>query len=220
MHDLYDIVIWIGTGVILVSFIIALYITKKDIPDYLKKFYLVPLITLLISANTILGAYINLYPKKLSILATIQNTLSLFDFIFWGFFFCYWLKQNSRFIFFSFFLIIILLRVSMGFSKVGFEIHAITNFGKTLFCIFYFYELFKAAPKLNLKNHPSFWIVTGLFFYSCISFPEYAVDNYLRTRLPREISRNLFSSTNIAIIIMHLLFIKAYLCSIRQPRAF
>ena len=76
MHDLYDIVIWIGTGVILVSFIIALYITKKDIPDYLKKFYLVPLITLLISANTILGAYINLYRSRKTFMNFVSSLTS------------------------------------------------------------------------------------------------------------------------------------------------
>jgi len=153
---------------------------------------------------------------------TIQNILLIADFIFWGVFFFRLLRQKIKILQFLFILcltITILLRFINGFDKAGFEIYAITNFGKALFCLFYYIELFKTKPKLILKNEPAFWIVSGLFFYSCVSLPFYAIYEFIHARFPISISKNLFSLTNIAIILMHILFIKAYLCQIRQHKA-
>lgn len=218
MPSLYMSVIWIGTVVIFVSFIIALAIKgRKNVPVFMKYFYFYPLLALCVSFNTILGDYFHFFTRES--LLRIQNILFIIDFLFWYFFFKNLLKKKIRilqFIFLLFLTSTIILRLSTGFHKPGFEINAVTNFGKILFCLFYCIELFKSEPVLNLKNESAFWIVSGLFFYTCVSLPFYTVYEYLNLNLPRLISRNLFSSTNISIILMHLLFIKAYLCQIHR----
>lgn len=221
MPSLYNIVIWFGTLVILISFITALrLIGKRNCPFYLKNFYLFPFLALLVSANTILGGYFHLFSHRL--IHIIQNLLFILEFLFWYLFFLALIKRNSKslhFVFMLFLVITILLRLITGFHNLRFEILAVTNFGNIFFCLIYYNELFKSIPKLNLNSEPSFWIVTGLFFYNCISLPIYTIESFLTTNLPRLITRNIFATTNIAIILMHILFIKAYLCQIRQHKA-
>ncbi len=45
-------------------------------------------------------------------------------------------------------------------------------------CIYYFLHLFKANSSLPLTDRPSFWIVTGIFFFSLISIPYYLLNRY------------------------------------------
>jgi len=45
-------------------------------------------------------------------------------------------------------------------------------------CTVYFYELLKNDPIVNLYQRPSFWIVTGIFFYAVISVPYYLIDRF------------------------------------------
>ncbi len=46
-------------------------------------------------------------------------------------------------------------------------------------CIFYFSELFTKPSERKLLRRPSFWIATGIFFYSFISIPFFFINNYL-----------------------------------------
>ena len=86
MPSLFDIVVWIGTVIIFVSFIKAYLINKnKNIPYYLKGFYWCPLIALSTSANTIASRHLHLYSISLNF--SIQNSLGIFDIVFWGIFF-------------------------------------------------------------------------------------------------------------------------------------
>jgi hypothetical protein len=88
-----------------------------------------------------------------------------------------------------------------------------------VFCIYFYHKLFKDLPTKNIKSEPSFWIVTGLFFYSCLSVPFYTLNEYMRSSFTRIVYTNIFSISNILIIIMHLFFIKAYICTIRLHKA-
>jgi len=219
MHSLNDIVILVGTGFIILSVIVALYYRKKVTFSYLKNFYIITFITFIISINAICGFLLGLYSKQIYI--SIQNIFFIIDLIFWGFFFLGLLKLNQKyvrvvFIFFLFF--VIALRLYTGINTSYFQIHSISNFCKLIFCVFYFDELFKSNLRLNLKTDPGFWIVTGVFFYTAISFPVYAIHNYLRDTFGEVIAGNIFAVTNITIIIMHLLFIKAYICSSQQRK--
>lgn len=207
---------------IFVSFTVALRISKnKNIPVYLKQFYLYPLLSLLFSINTIASTYLHLYSFSLQF--AMQNIMEIIDFAFWGIFFLHLMKKTDslkyiRVIFLFFLLIIVAWLFRNNFYKPMFQIFTLGNFGRSIFCIFYFNNLFKDTPKLNLKNEPLFWIITGLFFCSSITLPQYAINDYLHNHINRIISKNIFSSTNIAIIIMHILFIKAYLCTVRQKK--
>jgi hypothetical protein len=46
-------------------------------------------------------------------------------------------------------------------------------------CLFYFIELFSKPSVKGLFQRPSFWITTGVFFYSFISIPMYSIIDYL-----------------------------------------
>jgi len=45
-------------------------------------------------------------------------------------------------------------------------------------CVYYFLQLFKTNSPLQLNERPSFWIVTGIFFFSLISIPYYLLNKY------------------------------------------
>jgi len=46
-------------------------------------------------------------------------------------------------------------------------------------CFVYFYQLFKSDPIIILTQRPSFWIVTGIFFYTLISIPYYLLSRFV-----------------------------------------
>jgi hypothetical protein len=46
-------------------------------------------------------------------------------------------------------------------------------------CIFYFQEILKVESNFALFDRPSFWIVTGVFFYAAASIPFYLLKKYL-----------------------------------------
>ncbi len=46
-------------------------------------------------------------------------------------------------------------------------------------CVFYFAELFSKPSAKSLFQRPSFWITTGIFFYTFISIPYYFIIEYL-----------------------------------------
>ena len=105
-----------------------------------------------------------------------------------------------------------------SFDKQNFHTISFFNIYKTTFCVFFYNKLFKDAPEQNIKHEPSFWVITGLFLFSCLSIPFYALNDYIKSQFSFIISTNIFASSNILIIIMHFFFIKAYICTIRLPK--
>ena len=221
MSTLNNTVIWIGTGIILISFIVALCIPKKS-KVYMKGFFICPLIGLLVSANSISSRFFLLYAIEKNFF--IQGILHLGDLSFWGLFFFMLLNDKKEFrkikiLLISTLLISIYLLYFNSNDNPNLHIHALSNLCKTIFCVLYFNKLFKSLPDQNILLEPSFWIVTGLIFYSSLSLPFYALNSYIRQQFVPVIASNIFSISNMFIIIMHLFFIKAYLCTIRLHKA-
>lgn len=188
----------------------------------MKGFFFYPLIALLVSANSICSAILFLYAKEINFF--IQSFLQLCDLLFWTIFFSrIFIKgKEIRKIKFLFLCTMIITIYLLYFNRTGtsnLHIHALSNLCKTIFCISFYNRLFKTPPDQNLLLEPSFWIVTGLIFYSCLSVPFYALNDYIKQNFVEIISYNIFSISNMLIIIMHLFFIKAYLCTIRLHRA-
>ena len=50
-------------------------------------------------------------------------------------------------------------------------------------CLIYYYELFSIDPIYKLFERPSFWITTGIMFYSFASIPFYSTVNFFRSNL-------------------------------------
>ncbi len=188
----------------------------------MKGFFFCPLIGLFLSLNTIFRMLFVSYPLDLFFI--IQSNLFLLDLVFWSFFVSITLKdKKDTNKIKSLLLITLLISVYLLFftnvDKRNVHIIALTSICKTIFCIFFYYKLFKNLSYKNILSEPSFWIVTGLIFYSCLSLPFYGLSSYIKMQFSPLVSNNIFSISNMLIIIMHLFFIKAYLCTIRVHRA-
>ena len=64
--------------------------------------------------------------------------------------------------------------LSYGISAIGLTF-------LTLPCISYYFQLLRTNSEIDLFNKPSFWIVSGIFFYSILSIPYYLLDNFFNT---------------------------------------
>jgi hypothetical protein len=188
----------------------------------MRWFFLYPLIAFLVSINSICGPLFLLYSTNLFF--TIQSYLFLVDLFFWYYFFLQILnnKKDGEKIKNLLSITLLIAFYLLFFSKVdkrNLHIVALSAICKTVFCIFFFYKLFKKLYYQNILKEPAFWIVTGLIFYSCLSLPFYGLNSYIKSHFSLLISSNIFSVSNILIIIMHLFFIKAYLCTIQVHKA-
>jgi hypothetical protein len=82
----------------------------------------------------------------------------------------------------------------------------------TVPCLFYFASLFTKPSVKGLFQRPSFWITTGIFFYSFASIPYYFIIQYLNS------SKYQFSDELIVLLfslpygITFLFLSKAFLC--------
>ena len=187
----------------------------------MKWFFLCPLIALLASINSICGRFFFLY--RTDTFFTIQIFLFLADFFFWFSFFLQIINHKKDRAQLT---ILLLINLCIAFYLLFFSnvdtknmhIVALTAICKTVFCIFFFYKLFKNLFYQNILKEPAFWIVTGLIFCSTLSLPIYALYSYIKSHFSPLVTSNFFSLSNILIIIMHLFFIKAYLCTIRVYR--
>lgn len=215
MEQIYKAVVIVGTTVILVSFLFAfLNRNNNKIPIYLKLFYIYVLLILLLSINTIILQFTSFHYFKTAVL--IERMINITDIFFWTYFFYIYNGSKSKlanfFIVPAFFITIVTILIISFHEELRFVIIGISNFTKCLFCLTYFYNLFKTAPSVILNRDPLFWVITGLFFYTAVTIPIYVTTAYLEMVGRKELLILLFNITNIAIIIMHLFFIKGQLC--------
>lgn len=220
MNTLNDTVIWIGTGVILVSFIISIF--SKNDKTYMHGFFFCILIALLVSINTICCKFVFLY--DIEICFFIQSILILLDLTFWTLFFLKLLNdiKKHKIIKILFIITLSLALYILNYNSTGksnLHVAALLNICKTIFCILFYHNLFKKISNQNILLEPSFWIVNGLIFYSCLSIPLYGLNSYIKLQFSPLIYYNILSISNMLIIIMYLFFIKAYLCKITLRKA-
>ncbi len=78
-------------------------------------------------------------------------------------------------------------------------------------CLYYFYELLSQKTDKNLMQSPSFWIVTGLFFYCLAIIPFFLIATEIRVNRP-DIYLLLFSIHFLFMSILFLCITKAFLC--------
>jgi hypothetical protein len=83
-------------------------------------------------------------------------------------------------------------------------------------CLTYFRELFTRTEPVNLLREPSFWLVTGIFFYLATIFPLYMTRSYLTNHGLDGVAKSLSSINNFALSITYLLFIRSYTCRIKK----
>lgn len=221
MDKLNNAVIWVGTFVITVTFIISLIYSNRS-GNYMKGFFFCILIGLLLSINSILG--ILFYSYNDNIRFTFQSILLLLDLVFWSLFFFRILKdaKNKRIIktmFVATFSFAVYILYYNSKSQPNLHVAAILNICKTVYCILFYLNLFKKISDQNILEQPAFWVVSGVIFYSSLSLPFYGLNDYICLQFPPLISYNIFSISNMLIIIMYLFFIKAFLCKTHPLKA-
>ena len=86
-----------------------------------------------------------------------------------------------------------------------------------IFCIYYFYELFRLPKSGKLVNNPAFWICSGLLFFYCCGFPLFAAINFWSAGISRPVLYSLGKIVIILNIFLYSLFIIAFLCA-RTPK--
>ena len=86
-----------------------------------------------------------------------------------------------------------------------------------VFCVYYFFELFKLPKSVKLKNNPAFWICSGLLFFYCCGFPLFGMANFLSS-ISKLIIRNFLSIIIILNIFLYSLFTIAFLCRIKTRK--
>lgn len=90
----------------------------------------------------------------------------------------------------------------------------ISNIFLIFFSISYFVQLFYIIPQTSILKDPNFWVTCGIFISMGMSIPNNMMENYLTHYIKDNdffVFTNIFGKT--AYGIMHLFFIKAFLCS-------
>lgn len=83
-----------------------------------------------------------------------------------------------------------------------------------ILCIFYYVEIFRRTPILNLLQEPSFWVVTGLSFVMISTLPFSLLSDYI-INSDKPLFYNLFSLFYIFYSLLFLMIVRGHLC--RQP---
>lgn len=112
----------------------------------------------------------------------------------------------------SFFLATRFSFLTNRFSYVSYVLNTIEFLFILPPCLVFFFEIVNTESKLNLLERPSFWIVTGIFFYALISIPYYLLSRYIdisHFKFKNVLGATLF---NIPYAINFLFLIKAFLC--------
>lgn len=217
MIAFHQIVVFIGSIILVVAFIISLSIRNKQIiPKPLNYFFLVPLIGILITVNTILTNVLKLQSFETG--GMVERILFGLEFFFWIFFFhSIGLKMTNYkgyTLLILFILLILAFSVSYDFGSNKF--HHYTNslffIFESSFCLLYLNKLFSEPPQKPLSRNPIFLIVAGLLTKCAVAIPVLLATEIMYVGKNIKYYLLLFPISNIAILLMYLHFIYAFIC--------
>lgn len=97
------------------------------------------------------------------------------------------------------------------------EVYVLGNIFLILPCLFYFYELFNGSTYVNLKNHPGFWVVTGILFNNSCAIPLFLLLGLIGRTMPTYTGL-IYSLNFLLYSILFSLQIKAILCTIQVSK--
>ena len=221
MRSFLKIEIVIGTIVILCSLVLSLFAFRKENTlTHLRRFYLYPLLAFYLSTVTFTDEFIITFSK--STITIAQYIYIFLEPIFWGTFFMILFRNKKRIalirtIFIITLSLITFLAIRSNFNSHNHQIVSISNLSFTFYCGIYFFDLFRGEPIKLIKSDPTFYIVVGLFFYSALSLPFFSLSDYFK-RSNSFLYPMIICFLNLTIIIMHLFFIKGYLCLIKPTK--
>lgn len=211
MNTLNYSLIWIEAGASLLAFIAAITLSKKDKP-YMKGFFYCTVIGFLLSLNNICSSLYQYYGQP--VYRSADAILLMADIIFWYLFFNRILKvpENKQLLksFFQSAAFIAIVFAAVFFnSETYLQVSIVTNGCKVAFCFIFYHELFKKLSIQNILTEPSFWIICGLVFFSCLTVLINLIASFTYHKFSPTIYNGLFSLLDIVAIIMYIFFIKA-----------
>ncbi len=151
----------------------------------------------------------------------LLNFSLLFHYLFLGIFIFKVLPKRSLIfiiILIVFFLFIVYMLFFSDWNFLVNKAFAVTNFSLTALCLVYYFQILKLDVPFLLKNEPSFWIITGIFIGMGSASPLSAIIDYLAYDSSVLKHQFFYKLVATSYTIMHLFFIKGYLCSIKERK--
>ena len=213
---LHNFIVHFGTGIIIVAFFVAIAFTKKDKPVYFRYILTYIVLGLGISANTILFESFKIYTRIPSLI--LENSINLFQSIMLSLFLIAHLKKSKfiqpfKSLFYLLIIIEIILIIFQATTNAFIYPRLCLYFYLIVLSVFYFRDLLQNKPTLILAKSSVFWIVTGIFFSFCVSFPIYSlIPSLVKHTEYRNLRFQIFSIVNMSIIVLYSTIIKSYLC--------
>lgn len=215
-----DVAISISQIFYLFSFIISFYASRNFfLPSYLKRFYWYPLIGLIV----IIFFWLNFFKITPLYFYYYLNRFSLlFHYTFLAFFIFKVLNNHDFFnlekiLFIVFFIILLCVQV-YDYINSTYNSFFLTNTFLVIFCINFYYKLLNTTPVIALKEEPFFWIISGVFLGMGITIPFYAFQQYLFQFISNSLFYLLILIAGVGYSLMHIFFIKAFLCKTLQRK--
>lgn len=214
----FNFIVIFGTVIIVVAFSVAIFFIKREKPKFYKYIFLFIIIGVLISINTII---IHNSPVRLSKNSSrlIQEILILLQYLMLSLFFFNILKNSVRYskiialYFLGVTVHISLIIILFFISTTDIKPVIASSFVTIIYCVLFIKDLLANRPNLILVKSPAFWIATGAFFHSCVSFPVFLLVPFVPKNEEYGILRSqIFSISNMSLIVFYLLIIKSYLC--------
>lgn len=190
-------------------------------PYYMRGFFWYPAISCIVGIPIFLS--VNFF-KELKFIGTSINNISLlFHFSFLSLFI---LKVSFprnkpgilKIVFLFFIGLITFVLITNDITRQINLAFALSSLGLVFFCIIFYYKLFDNIPIIDLRKEPSFWIITGVFFCMSSLIPISATIDYLKNKIHMTVYATFNLVLMFTYIIMHLFFIKAYLCVAPRQR--
>lgn len=219
---LHSFIVMLGSVVILISFITALFYAKKSKPAYFKYIFAFIVFGVLLSVNTIASNnYTWRYGLKMRIF--IEQLLISLQYVMLYLLFLSILKNSSfakhiKWLFILSIPILLILIIAVHIENVEIRPSIVPNLVLLGFCSFYLSDMIKNKPTLVLVKSSAFWLVMGVLFSSCLGFPVSALVPFI-SRSPQynNIRFQIFSIQNMSLIILYLFIIKSYIC-LKHPQ--
>jgi hypothetical protein len=210
-------IFYLGTGVIAITFILALLHVKTKKPAYFKYIFWYIILGLLISIWNFL--LISKYLLLNNFKQIPQTFLMCLQVLCLGLAFL-----SERIINKAFFIITFnsLIVIEFLFTILGYFVFKLFDFGtfgnsvsEFIFLVFsfvYFKKILHSLPTKKLQYDPFFWLAVGILFYSACSFPITTLVPLLDYKIPDSLLYKIFSISNMSLIVLYLFICKAYLC--------
>jgi hypothetical protein len=219
---LHAFIVVLGSIIIAISFITALYFEKKFKPAYYRYIFAFIVFGVLLSVNTIASNnYTWRYGLKVRIF--IEQFLILLQYVMFCLFFLNLLENSVflkkiRWLFLLSIPVLLVLIVVVHIGNIEIRPSIVPNLILLVFCFFYLKDLMKNKPTVVLVQSSAFWLVMGIFFSSCIGFPVSALIPFIsKSEQYSNLRFQIFSVQNMSLIIMYLFIIKSYLC-LKHPQ--